>query len=70
MVKMTTLRVLLSVDVVKGWYLHQLDVNTAFLHDYFHEEVYIKIPRSLVVSQTGMVCNLQKSLYGLKQASR
>ena len=30
-IKMTTLQVLLSLVAIKGWFLYQLDVNTAFL---------------------------------------
>lgn len=39
-VKMTTVRVFLSLDYAFNWHLHQLDVNTAFLHGDLHEEAY------------------------------
>ncbi len=32
--KMTTIRVIIVMATIKGWFLHQMDVKTAFLHGY------------------------------------
>ncbi|XP_019436613.1 PREDICTED: uncharacterized protein LOC109342946 [Lupinus angustifolius] len=67
---MTTIRVLLSLVAINNWFLHQLDVNTAFLHGDLNETDYMKIPHGLHTTNPSPVCKLNKSIYGLKQASR
>jgi hypothetical protein len=67
--KLTSVHLLLSIASIENWNLHQLDINNAFLHGDLKEDVYMKIPQGLHVFDKGLVCKLNRSLYGLKQAS-
>ena len=68
--KMITVRCLLALTAAQNWSLHLLDVHNAFLHGDLHEEIYICPPPGLQRQEENLVCHLNKSLYGLKQASR
>jgi hypothetical protein len=69
--KINTIRVLLSLAANLEWPLQQFDVKNAFLHGDLEEEVYMDFPPGFSTSsESGKVCRLRKSLYGLKQSPR
>lgn len=54
-----------------GLMLHQMDVKTAFLIGILDEEIYMQQPKGFAsVDNPNHVCNLKRSLYGLKQSPR
>lgn len=67
--RMVSFRYLLSMAAQYDLSVHHMDVKTAFLNGDLVEELYIRIPEGLP-KQNNMVCKLNKSLYGLKQAAR
>ena len=70
MAKLTTVRRFIAVATARGWPPHQLDINNAFLLGFIDEEVYMLPPEGYTSALPGQVSKLQRSVYGLKQASR
>jgi hypothetical protein len=69
--KFDSIQTLLSIVAVEDLDLTQFDVRTAFLHGTLDEELYmIQPPYFEDATYPRHVCRLQKSIYGLRQASR
>ncbi|RVW85016.1 Retrovirus-related Pol polyprotein from transposon TNT 1-94 [Vitis vinifera] len=69
--KIASVRLLLSMAAMCSWPLYQLDIKNAFLHGDLAEEVYMEQPPGFVAQgESGLVCRLRCSLYGLKQSPR
>lgn len=69
-VKLATVRTMLTLAHSMYWPIHQLDVKNAFLHGTLLETIYCSQPsRFADHTDPDFVCKLNKSLYGLKKAS-
>ena len=69
--KITTVRVMLTLDACKFWKLWQMDVKNTFLHGELDKDIYMEQPRGFKSKiHPEYVCKLKKALYGLKKAPR
>jgi hypothetical protein len=69
--RLESIRLLLSISCTMRFKLHQMDVKSAFLNGYLHEEVYVEQPKGFVDSSfPEHVYKLKKALYGLKPAPK
>ena len=66
-----SIRILLAIAAHFDYEIWQMDVKTAFLNGNLEEDVYMIQPEGFVdPTNAGKICKLQKSIYGLKQASQ
>ena len=71
MAMIKSIRILLSIATYYDYKIWKMDVKTAFLNGYLEENIYMMQPNGFITEgQEHMVCKLQKSIYGLEQASR
>ncbi|GJZ17608.1 retrotransposon protein, putative, ty1-copia subclass [Tanacetum coccineum] len=65
------IRILISIAAFYDYEIWKMDVKTAFLNGYLDEDIYMVQPEGFVdPKHPRKVCKLQRSIYGLKQASR
>ncbi|RVW75058.1 Retrovirus-related Pol polyprotein from transposon RE2 [Vitis vinifera] len=70
-VRPATIRCVLTIAMMNGWPLRQMDINNAFLHGTLIETVYMTQPPGFKdTSKPDHVCRLRKAIYGLRQAPR
>ena len=69
--KLKSVRIMLAIAAYYDYEIWQMDVKTAFLNGHLKEELYMMQPEGFVDSENAnKVCKLQRSIYGLVQASR
>jgi hypothetical protein len=66
---METVRAVLALTVKKRLKIRQMDIKGAYLNGILKEKVYMKQPEGYD-DGTGRVCELIKTIYGLKQSGR
>ena len=65
------IRILIAKATYYDYEIWQMDVKTAFLNGRLDEDIYMAQPEGYVNPKfPNRVCKLQRSIYGLKQASR
>jgi len=66
-VRLNSIKILLSIVVNLSWLLFQLDVKNAFLYSNLKEEVYMEKPPGYITQGENKICCLRKVIYGFKQ---
>ena len=69
-VKWVSIQILLTLAAHLDLEVHQMDVKTAFLNGDLKHEIFMHPPPGCANGGNDVVWKLQKSLYGLKQASQ
>ncbi|GKA24339.1 retrotransposon protein, putative, ty1-copia subclass [Tanacetum coccineum] len=65
------IRILMSIAAFYDYKIWKMDVKSAFLNGYLDEDIYMVQTEGFVdPKHPRKVCKLQRSIYGLKQASR
>nr|GFB13344.1 hypothetical protein [Tanacetum cinerariifolium] len=65
------IRILIAIAAYYDFEIWQMDVKIVFLNGFLKEEIYMEQPEGFIEPiHPRKVCKLQRSIYGLKQASR
>lgn len=65
--KIATIRIILRIAVMSGWFIRQIDINNAFFNGESTNAIYMHQPkRRINLAFPYHVYRLDKALYGLK----
>jgi hypothetical protein len=65
------IRMMLTIAANRNFEVHQVDVDSAYLHAPLDTEVFMRVPQGVELKyEKGQVLRLKRALYGLKQAGR
>ncbi|GJY43164.1 retrotransposon protein, putative, ty1-copia subclass [Tanacetum coccineum] len=65
------IRILIAIAAFDDYEIWQIDVKTSFLNSYLDDDIYMVQRKGFIdPKHPRKVCKLQRSIYGLKQASR
>ncbi|GJZ71631.1 retrotransposon protein, putative, ty1-copia subclass [Tanacetum coccineum] len=65
------IRILIAIAAFYDCEIWKMDVKAAFLNGYLNEDIYMVQPKDFDdPNHPKIVCKLQRSIYGLKKASR
>ena len=66
-----SVRIMLAIAAFYDYEIWQMNVKTAFLNRFLEEELYMIQPEGFIdLKGAKKFCKLQRSIYGLVQASR
>src|ERR1044072_8768575 len=66
----TSMRAGFALVACNGMVLEQLEVKTVSLHGKIEEQIYVERPEGFEETGQRQVCNVKRSLHGLKQSPR
>lgn len=69
-VRQTTFRTVLTLASSRKMLTRHVDIKTAYLYGELQEEIFMRQPPGYTNEDPSVVCHLNQSLYGLKQAAR
>ena len=68
-IRLESLRILFALAAMYGLTAHLLDATNAYVGSQIDKQIFMEIPEGVEPDEPGQVCELLRSLYGLKQSA-
>ena len=68
-IMLKSIQILLAIAAYQDYKIWQMDIKMTFLNRELEKNMYMTQPEWFISTDESKVCKLQRSIYGLKQAS-